>query len=119
MLPGMVDFFFKLLFPKAPPWIATLLSTAIPAVIDLVEALDDAVDKTGSEKFEFVVSEIRDLLDEGMDSIPEWGDYSEDGRDRILGGLVELAVFVHKIAEDESPKAARRKVRRALRKIGG
>ena len=118
MISGIVDFAFKIFFPKAPAWIATLLSTAVPAVIDLVEAIDDAQDKHGSEKFGIVVKEVRDLLDEGLDSIPEWDTYPEEGRDRILGGLVELAVFVHKVAEDDTPKAARRKLRRILKTIG-
>jgi hypothetical protein len=83
-----------------------------------VEAIDEAQDKHGAEKFEIVVKEVRDLLDEGLDSIPEWDTYPEEGRDRILGGLVELAVFVHKVAEDDTPKAARRKLRRILKTIG-
>ena len=120
MLNGVIDFIFKMVFPKAPPWISTLLTTAIPAVIDLVEAIDDAADKTGHEKFEFVVKEVREMLDESLDELPEWGEIEEEARDRILGGLVEFAVFVHKVADsnDESPKKARRKVRRAIKQIG-
>jgi hypothetical protein len=117
MIGGIIDFVLKLAFPKAPPWIGTLLGTAVPAVIELVEAIDDASDKSGGEKFEFVVAEVREMLDEGLDAIPEWSDYPEEGRDRVIGGLTELAVFVHKIAEDEGSKSARRKVRRALRKL--
>lgn len=118
MISGIVDFAFKLFFPKAPAWIATLLSTAVPAVIDLVEAIDEAQDKHGKDKFDFVIQEVRKMLDEGLDSIPEWDTYPEEGRDRILGGLVELAVFVHKVADDDTPKAARRKLRRVLKSIG-
>jgi hypothetical protein len=117
MWGGVLDFILKLAFPKAPAWIGDLLGTAVPAIIELVEAIDDATDKSGPEKFEFVISEVRELLDEGLDSIPEWSDYGEDGRDRIIGGLTELAVFVHKIADAEGSKSARRKVRRALRKL--
>ena len=120
MWGGILDFVLKIAFPKAPVWIGDLLGTAVPAIIELVEAIDDAQDKSGGEKFEFVVAEIGEMLDEGMDSIPEWGKYSEAGRDRIIGGLTELAVFVHRVAEDGGgTKNARRKVRRALRKIGG
>jgi hypothetical protein len=118
MLDGVVAFVFNLVFPKAPKWIGTLLTTAVPAVIELVEAVDDAADKSGSEKFRVVVDEVRDLLDESLDAIPEWDDYPEESRDRIIGGMTELAVFVHKLAENDSPKAARRKVRKALKKIG-
>lgn len=119
MLMGVIDFIFKLAFPKAPKWIGDLLGTAIPAIIELVEAIDDAQDKTGGEKFEFVIGEVKELLDEGLDSIPEWSDYPEEGRDRVIGGLTELAVFVHKLAEKDgtSNKKARRKVRRAIRKL--
>ena len=52
---GIIEFIFKLIFPKAPGWISTLLTTAIPSVLSLVEAIDDAAEKTGAEKFEFVV----------------------------------------------------------------
>jgi hypothetical protein len=115
---GIIEFIFKLIFPKAPGWISTLLTTAIPSVLSLVEAIDDAAEKTGAEKFEFVVREVREMLDDSLDSLPEWGEISEEARDRILGGLVEFAVFVHKVAEDESPRKARRKVRRAIKRIG-
>lgn len=117
MWGGILDFILRLAFPRAPTWIGDLLGTAVPAIVELVEAIDDAVDKTGAEKFEFVVAEVREMLDEGLDSIPEWSDESEEARDRIIGGLTELAVFVHKIAEGEGSKKARRKVRRALRKL--
>lgn len=117
MWGGILDFILRLAFPNAPAWIGNLLGTAIPAIVELVEAIDDAVDKTGAEKFEFVVGEVREMLDEGLDSIPEWSDYDEEARDRIIGGLTELSVFVHKLAEGDGSKKARRKVRRALRKL--
>ena len=118
MMDGIIGFIFNLIFPKAPSWVGTLLTTAVPAIIDLVEAIDDAQDKSGHEKFEFVIAEVRELLDESLDSIPEWSDYPEEARDRIIGGRTELAVSVHKLAKHESPKKARRKVRKALKKIG-
>lgn len=118
MLLSLVDFILKMVFPKAPPWVGTLLSTAIPAIIDLVDAIDDVADKSGQQKFEFVVNEVREMLDDSLDSLPEWGDIDEEARDRILGGLVEFAVFVNKVADDEGKKSARRRVRRAIKKIG-
>ena len=57
MWGGVLDFILKLAFPKAPTWIGDLLGTAIPAIIELVEAVDDA-NKTGAEKFEFVVENM-------------------------------------------------------------
>ena len=118
MMYGLVDFIFKLIFPKAPAWVGTLINTAIPAVINLVDAIDDAADKSGAEKFEFVIKEVSELLDDSLDSLPEWGELEEEARDRILGGLVEFAVCINKVAEDEGPRSARRKVRRAIKKIG-
>ena len=117
MLDAMIDLAFRMFFPNAPAWIGALLTTAVPAAIDLIEAVDEAKEKTGAEKFEFVVSEVRELIDEGFDTIPEWSEYPEAGRDQIIAGLTELAVFIHRIAEDESPQAARRKVRKAIKKI--
>lgn len=117
MLEGIINLGFKLLFPRAPAWIAVLLSAAVPAVIDLVEDLADMDDLTGPEKFEFVVSNVRKFLDDGFDEIPEWSAYPEDKRDLIIGGMTELAYFIHKVAESGGKKLAKRGLRRSVRKM--
>tara|TARA_Y100000593_G_C4264634_1_gene314088 strand:- start:913 stop:1281 length:369 start_codon:yes stop_codon:yes gene_type:complete len=118
MFTGVLDFALKLLFPKAPTWVGSFLGAAIPAVIELVEAVQET-DKNGQEKFEFVVSEVRETLDEAFDDLPEWSEYTEEGRDRIIGGLTELAVFLGDIVDDQGKKKARRRWRKVLKKIDG
>tara|TARA_R110002012_G_scaffold186125_1_gene352683 strand:- start:657 stop:1016 length:360 start_codon:yes stop_codon:yes gene_type:complete len=114
----MLDIFIgpilTLIFPRAPAWVAKLIAAALPAVAELVEALDEAKDRAGTDRFTFVVQEVSELLDDGLDEIPEWSKLEEDQRDRILGGLVELCLFINRAS---STKKNRVNVRRALRKI--
>ena len=115
MLTGVIDLIIRFTFPKAPPWIGMALSTVIPAVIDLVEAAGDT-DKTGRQKFAFVASEVEELLTESMSHVPAWHEWNPEGRQRITEGLTELAVFIHSLGANEQ-RAARRQVRRALKKL--
>ena len=114
MLDILIGSVFSLLFPRAPGWVAALIASALPAVVELVEELDEAKDRKGPDRFRFVVAEVSELLDEGLDEIPEWERLSEKQRDRILGGLTELCLFIHRASHT---KRKRRNVRRALRKI--
>tara|TARA_R100000655_G_scaffold33875_2_gene66498 strand:- start:460 stop:816 length:357 start_codon:yes stop_codon:yes gene_type:complete len=114
MLEIVVGSLFSLVFPRAPGWIARLISSALPAVIDLVEELDDAKDRPGPERFAFVVEETKEMLDASLDDVPEWGELKERQRDRILGGLVELCLFIHRVSHR---KRGRKDIRKALRKI--
>jgi len=106
---------FGFLFPRAPAWVAQLIAAALPAVVELVEELDTAKDRPGPERFQFVVAEVSEMLDDCLDEIPEWSKLEEDQRDRILGGLVELCLFIHRSSYKK--KRGRRDMRRALRKI--
>jgi hypothetical protein len=115
VLTGVIDLIIRFTFPKAPPWIGMALSTVIPAVIDLVEAAGET-EKTGGEKFAFVASEVEELLAESMAHVPAWHEWNPQGRQRITEGLTELAVFIHALGANEQ-RAARRQVRRALRKL--
>jgi len=115
MIDILIAPLFAFLFPRAPMWVASLVGAALPAVIDLVEELDTAKDRPGPERFQFVVVEVAAMLDEAMDEIPEWGNLEEKERDRILGGLVELCLFIHRTSYKK--KRGKRDIRRALRKI--
>ncbi len=114
MLDVFIGPIVGILFPRAPAWVSRLIVAALPAVAELVEALDEAKDRSGAERFKFVVTEVSELLDDGLDEIPEWSELDEEQRDRILGGLVELCLFIHRAS---STKAKRLNVRRALKKI--
>ena len=106
---------FSFLFPRALAWVAQLVAAALPVVVDLVEELDTAKDRPGAERFQFVVAEVASMLDDSLDEIPEWSNLDEGQRDRILGGLVELCLFIHRASYKN--KRGRRSVRKALRKI--
>ena len=97
-IAGIVKFAFNLIFPRAPSWVGALLSEAIPLTVELVAAMGKRKDKTGPEKFAFVVANVTKILDETFDQVPEWAALEEDRRDRIIGGFAELAYFVHKVA---------------------
>jgi len=114
MVDLLIGPLFTFLFPRAPSWVARLIAAALPAVIDLVEELDEHKDRAGPARFEFVVTEVTEMLDDGLDEIPEWGELKEAQRDRILGGLVELCLFIHRASYT---KKKRKHVRRAIRKI--
>ncbi len=115
MIDLLIAPLFSFLFPRAPAWVAQLVAAALPAVVELVEELDTAKDRPGPARFAFVVSEVSELLDESLDEIPEWSNLDEAQRDRILGGLVELCLFIHRASYKN--KTGRRSVRKALRKI--
>lgn len=108
--------FFRLIFPKAPTWVGRLISIAVPAVIELVRELATR-DMAGEDKFDLAVREVGDLLDDAFDDIPEWSGLTEVQRDKILGGLVELAVFLEGLADSPNSDKKLRQARRALRSV--
>lgn len=121
MFSQIITSVMRLLFPKAPAWIAQLVSLALPATIEMVRELNE-IKMEGSLKFNMAVSEISELLDDAFDDLPEWSELSEEQRDRIIGGLVELAVFleglVGKMGKKETLRSARgvmRSLRRSAR----
>lgn len=116
MIDLLIAPLFGFLFPRSPAWVAQLIAAALPAVIDLVEEMDDLNDRPGNERFSFVITEVKELLDDGLDEIPEWSELDEKQRDRILGGLVELCLFIHRVSYGKGKKK-RKNVRRAIRKI--
>ena len=93
MFSHIITSVVRLLFPKAPSWIAQLISLALPATIEMVRELND-LSIEGNLKFDMAVKEISELLDDAFDDLPEWSNLKEDQRDRIIGGLVELSVFL-------------------------
>lgn len=99
--------------PKAPAWVIGLIVDGIPAIFDIVDTLQDT-DFGGPEKFALAAREVGEALDEALDSVPAWKDVSEERRDLIIGGLVELVVF---IAVDAGGAKAPRKTRKDFRKI--
>ena len=118
MFAQIITGVMRLVFPKAPAWVPQLLSLAIPATFEMVRELNE-LNADGKAKFGMAVGEISELLDDAFDDLPEWSSLSEEQRDRIIGGLVELAVFleglVGKMGKKQTLRSAR-SVMRSLRK---
>ncbi len=112
MLAQIINGVFRLLFPKAPAWVPQLLALAIPSTIEMVRELKE-LQEEGKVKFGIAVSEISELLDDAFDDLPEWSSLTEEQRDRIIGGLVELAVFLEGLVG----KMGKRKTLRSARSI--
>jgi hypothetical protein len=113
MIQLLLPILVRALAPKAPEWVAGLLVDGIPAIFEIVETLQET-DLQGAEKFELATREVADAFDEALDGVPAWGGISEKRRDLIIGGLVELVVF---IAVDAGGVDRPRKVRKDFRKL--
>lgn len=113
MLQLLLPLIVKALAPKAPAWVQGLLIDGIPAIFEIVETLQET-ELQGAEKFDLAIREAATELDEALDGVPAWSDISEERRDAIIGGLVELVVF---IAVDAGGIDRPRKTRRDFRKL--
>lgn len=69
-------------------------------VTALVADIDDS-ELSGEIKFKAVCEGAGEIIDERLDDIPLWSEISEAARDRIVGGLVELAVQVYHATHPE------------------
>lgn len=116
MFAQIITGVMRLVFPKAPAWVPQLLSLAIPATIEMVRELND-LNAEGKVKFGMAVQEISELLDDAFDDLPEWSSLSEEQRDRIIGGLVELAVFLEGLVGKMGKKQTLRSARGVMRNL--
>ena len=103
--------------PNGPLWLGPLMGAIAQLIKETVEELTDPdyATMTGAEKLRAVVETVKNELDEGFDDIPEWNELDEPKRDRIIEGLAELTLFVHKIATE--PKGARVSTTKVLRRM--
>ena len=116
MFAQIITGVMRLVFPKAPAWVPQLLSLAIPATIEMVRELNE-LNAEGKVKFGMAVQEISELLDDAFDDLPEWSSLSEEQRDRIIGGLVELAVFLEGLVGKMGKKQTLRSARGVMRNL--
>jgi len=116
MFAQIITGVMRLIFPKAPAWVAQLLSLAIPSTIEMVRELNE-LQAEGKVKFGMAVGEISELLDDAFDDLPEWSSLSEEQRDRIIGGLVELAVFLEGLVGKMGKKQTLRSARGVMRSL--
>ena len=116
LLASLIRSAVQLLIPGAKPWVAEFFSLAVPATIEMVQELQ-ASSLRGSAKFQLAVNEVGELLDAALDEIPEWTDLEEEKRDAIIGGMVELAVFISAVVEDKGKRASRKDMLKAVRAV--
>jgi len=105
-----------LVFPKAPSWLSWVISTLPGLVMSLVKGAEDR-SLDGDEKFQLVRDDVAEWLDDALDGVPRWSGYPEEGRDRIIDGLVELANFVKFAIGSAGKTKTLKALRKATRKL--
>lgn len=122
LLTPAVALILRVVWPKAPAWVAALITKALPQVVRFVEEAAEAAHLTGDEKHEFVLHQVRIVLDEGLDDIPEWSELTEDERDELLDALIKWVVFIRRLQDHRAkPVTASKDLRKAfrgMRKLG-
>ena len=116
LLASLIRSAIQLLLPAAKPWVSEFFSLAIPATIEMVQELQSSNLK-GALKFQVAVNEVGALLDAALDEIPEWSSLNETKRDAIIGGMVELAVFISDVVDSKGRRASRKDLVKALRAV--
>ena len=113
-----IEAIIKLVFPKAPQWLGTLIGASLPVIHQMVVKLKDIDTMRGTEKRQFVVTEASAVIDHAFDDVPEWTDLTEAQRDRIIGGLAELSLFISTVSGDSNPRKTKRLLKKSLNKLG-
>ena len=122
MLPQILSALMGLIFPKAPDWIARFVGLVIPAVFEIVDELS-STDLEGSAKFRLASEAIGQAIDSAFDELPAWSELSEERRDIVIAGLIELAVFIQELASGDEEylpvknRTLRKGVRRAIKTL--
>lgn len=90
----------RLIFPKLPTWAMTLLMSAFSATVQAVREVEAANTRgskkrlTGAQKFEIVAEHIEAFINQRAGEIPGWAQIHPARRRKLVGGLIELAVFL-------------------------
>jgi len=104
---------------KVPKYLIPLFKVLLQEAFKIVQTLFDRGGMTGEEKLLLAKKHLRTVLDEGLDEIPEWTKLSEEKRDVIVVGLIELAYFLVKLSKRGNKVDAEklgRKLKRAAKK---
>jgi len=101
---------------QIPASVFTFLLDLIPEIADVIRVLKDE-SASGSDKAKVTVEAAAELIDEKLDEIPEWGDLSEEQRDRMLYGLVEWVYWGMTLQEKHGKRGSRKLLKKALRKL--
>ena len=116
MLRAFIKAAISLIFPGVGPIVADLVAAAFQLVFDLVKGLMGDDSKSGQEKFLHAMTTARASLDEDFDTLPGWSELPEEKRDLIIGGLVELCVFLVKLGAKPEAEREARILARVMRK---
>ncbi len=96
----------KLTFPRLPAWVPTLIlgifTKGLSAVKDVEAANGEEGGESklsGAEKFEIVSDHLETFLRTKTSQIPGWSQINRTRRAKLIGGLIELAVFIVDISD--------------------
>lgn len=128
----IVTTLLRLVFPRIPAWVPTILIALITETINAVKEVEAAngygskKKLTGAQKFELVADNVEAFLAKRTASIPGWSEINPARRAKLVGGLIELAVFLVDIGDGKldmsntRPTALQRILlrKRAYKRIG-
>jgi hypothetical protein len=120
-IASILQSILRLAFPKLPTWSVSLLLaifTEALAIVREVEAANGFGKKSklsGAEKFELVSDNIEAFLVGRTAGIPGWSEINPARRAKLIGGLIELAVFIVDIADGELDMSNTRPTRAQIR----
>lgn len=125
----LISLIVSLIAPRAPAYVKTIISSTLPLVFELTKDITEMVQKAGLDKRDVrvIARQVRNILDETLDTIPGWSDLSEDERDHVLRTLEIVTVWVADMADKDDDgkvtpaqlRVAANKVRRGFRKAAG
>ena len=89
-----------LAFPKLPRWAISLIIALFNYTTDAVREVEDAEDGlTGAEKFKLVSDNVEKFLSRETREVPGWSRINRRRRTKLVGGIIELAVFLVDISD--------------------
>ena len=89
-----------LAFPKLPRWAISLIIALFNYTLDAVREVESAEDGlTGAEKFKLVSDDVEHFLSRETGNIPGWSRINRRRRTKLVGGIIELAVFLVDISD--------------------
>ena len=88
-----------LAFPKLPRWAISLIISLFNYTMDAVREVEDAGELTGAEKFKLVSDNVEQFLSRETREVPGWSRINRRRRAKLVGGVIELAVFLVDISD--------------------
>ena len=95
----------RLAFPALPRWVAPLVIAIVTEALALVREVEGAnahgskKKLSGAEKFVLVADRLEVFLKRRTSAIPGWSKIDPARRRKMVGGIIELAVFIVDISD--------------------